>query len=369
MSKSKCNALLLAFTVVLTGLSTTSFLQPPQAAHSQTNYDEYIITETNNEQKLNQENTGSASSTNINCGTNTITSNSPQPITTLCPSVPGEPPTSNEDFATRTVSKTVPLNPSGDIGIAEVSCPEGTEVTGGGYEIRGGDITRRGETQPWVDAPTDNGWKVSIVTAVLGDPGDDVSLTVYAICGALGDIGPTPVEICDDGVDNDGDTLVDTADPDCAGPPPPLDTDADGVRDSIDNCDDVPNPGQEDADTDGIGDVCDDTPNPPEICNNGIDDDNDGLTDIDDPECRPPGEEFRFEVSNCEPRTGTLTCDAEQTSPLPPTYDRIGCSVGDGLPPPFRHCGLTRIDGEGSDPGACAFSNLETAVCFIETDD
>ena len=40
-------------------------------------------------------------------------------------------------------------------------------------------------SQPWGDAPTDNGWKVSIVTAVLGDVGDDTSLTVYAICGAL----------------------------------------------------------------------------------------------------------------------------------------------------------------------------------------
>lgn len=61
------------------------------------------------------------------------------------------------------------------------------------------------------------------------------------------------------------------------------------VRDSIDNCDNVPNPGQ-DTDSDGIGDVCDDTPNPVENCNNGVDDDGDGLRDLDDPDCRPPGE-------------------------------------------------------------------------------
>jgi hypothetical protein len=74
-------------------------------------------------------------------------------------------------FTTTTVSNTVPLDAccQGDIGIAEVPCPEGTEVTGGGYEILGRDITGRGETQPWVDAPTYNGWKVAIVTAVLGE--------------------------------------------------------------------------------------------------------------------------------------------------------------------------------------------------------
>ena len=110
---------------------------------------------------------------------------------------------------------------------------------------------------PLISAPTDNGWKVSFREAGLQG---DVFLTVYAVCGALGDI---TVEICDDGIDNDGDTLVDTANPDCGGHFPHSDTDSDGVRDSIDNCDNVPNPGQEDADGDGIGDVCDETPNPP----------------------------------------------------------------------------------------------------------
>ena len=135
-----------------------------QVAYSQQDYEELIITETNNKQELNQKNIGSGGSNNLNCGTNLVDSS--QQL--ICPSVPGETPTP----------------------------------------------------------------------------------------------GPIPVEICDDGMDNDGDMLVDATDPDCAVQPPPRDTDSDGVPDSIDNCDNLPNPGQEDADSDGVGDVCDDTPDP-----------------------------------------------------------------------------------------------------------
>jgi hypothetical protein len=238
-----------------------------------------------------------------------------------------------------------------------VSCPEGTEVTGGGYELR----EVNADTHTLMDAPNDNGWKVSIKTGHINEDG---FLTVYAICGALGEI---PVEICDDGIDNDGDMLVDTADPDCAEPPPPRDTDSDGVRDTTDNCDNVPNPGQEDADSDGIGDACDETPFPIEVCTNFTDDDGDGLADIDDPDCEGV-EWFRFELSNCQfgdaPRV--ISCDAEQTEPLPPTYDSLGCRVSPGVT-----CSLGRIDG-GFDAAVCQFNSLEspeTAVCFVEPDD
>ena len=71
MSKSKSEALLFTFTVVLTGLSSTSLLQVPQAAYSQTDYEEYITME-NADQRINQKNVGSGSSSNVNCGTNVI---------------------------------------------------------------------------------------------------------------------------------------------------------------------------------------------------------------------------------------------------------------------------------------------------------
>ena len=134
MSKSKVNALLLTLTMMVTSLSMTSFSQLPQAAHSQTDYEELVITKNNNEQKLNQKNTGSGSSTNINCGTNTITGNSPQASRTLCPSVPGQSPTPGTTVipvVTQREGNQVDLVITGVT--ATATCNNDEVVVGGGY--------------------------------------------------------------------------------------------------------------------------------------------------------------------------------------------------------------------------------------------
>jgi hypothetical protein len=65
---------------------------------------------------------------------------------------------------------------------------------------------------------------------------------------------------CNDGLDNDGDDLVDLDDSDCTNRNDPLeapDADEDLVEDGLDNCVQVSNPSQQDTDGDNYGNACD----------------------------------------------------------------------------------------------------------------
>ncbi len=112
---------------------------------------------------------------------------------------------------------------------------------------------------------------------------------------------PICVENCIDGRDNDADGRVDCDDVDCDGDCPEVCTDGrDNDADGRVDCDDDECQDECDADGDGFynadfgGDDCDDTrfdvnPSRPEICNGDevLDDDCDGLFDLDDPDLDP----------------------------------------------------------------------------------
>ncbi|MCH7591326.1 MAG: hypothetical protein IH989_00910 [Planctomycetes bacterium] len=124
------------------------------------------------------------------------------------------------------------------------------------------------------------------VLAVAGSDAlpEDQGLPVF-----LGGAGTVlSAEVCDDGMDNDGDGLIDCLDPDCEG---------------ANNCFEI-------------------------ICMNGVDDDNDGIVDCDDPDC---AEALNCHESDCtngidDDGNGFTDCDDDQcadddacdVAPVPP---------------------------------------------------
>ena len=120
-----------------------------------------------------------------------------------------------------------------------------------------------------------------------------------------------------------------------------IDTDGDGVIDGVDNCPNDANPGQEDADGDGIGDACDDSDgdgvldtldNCPATPNaDQADTDGDGIGDACDPDFTDgDGDGVADTADNCP----TIP-NADQT-------DTDGDGIGDACDPD-----LTDSDGDG----------------------
>jgi hypothetical protein len=86
-------------------------------------------------------------------------------------------------------------------------------------------------------------------------------ITGLAACGGGSDSSPPPAPpVADEPSDSDGDGVADDDDDFPDDPNEDTDTDGDGVGDNSDNCVEDANPGQEDSDANGKGDVCDPMP-------------------------------------------------------------------------------------------------------------
>ena len=117
-----------------------------------------------------------------------------------------------------------------------------------------------------------------------------VALTTLGGCQQEGgdpdDAGVTDAaaRACGDGLDNDGDGLVDLDDPGCDGP---RDDDESNAASACSNGVDDDDDGAIDLDDPGCEDAADDDETDPVVpqCDNGIDDDDDGAIDLDDAGC------------------------------------------------------------------------------------
>ena len=114
--------------------------------------------------------------------------------------------------------------------------------TGGGYELYDLLLDPHEDVDLW-GSPPDPDAALELMNSLIS------TARAHAVCGP-----------CSDGLDNDGDTLIDLDDPDCSDSVDPLeapDVDEDLVEDDLDNCVEASNPSQLDTDGDDFGNACD----------------------------------------------------------------------------------------------------------------
>ncbi|MEQ8768745.1 MAG: thrombospondin type 3 repeat-containing protein [Planctomycetota bacterium] len=167
--------------------------------------------------------------------------------------------------------------------------------------------------------------------------------------------------------DRDGDGVIDDCDGcpddplksdpgDCGCGVPEEDTDGDGVLDCIDNCPFDFNPGQEDCDGDGIGDICEIFGGSAQDCNmNGVPDDCD-IAEGTSVDCNGNGIPDECEADS--DGDGLIDgCDGCPNDPLKSDPGTCGCGVsdvdsdGDGVPDCQDNCPATPNPGQADCDG------------------